>query len=138
MSYYKSACYWVSLVQFLLISSIFLILHNECVLISVEENTYAHSSIPESVRTLLHGLQVWPLELWKIQEQTWVPVTCDTDKHFPSPMGSSIFLLPSTLPTKGENEEDTLGSSAPGCIHPFLGLTLKDGLCVIGWWPFPK
>lgn len=84
------------------------------------------------------GLQVWPLELWKIQEQIWVPVTRDTDKHFPFPMGSRIFLLPPTLPTKGENEEDTLGSSARGCIHPFLGLTLKDGLCVTGWWPFPS
>lgn len=53
-------------------------------------------------------------------------------------MFTRIFLLPPTLPTKGGNEKDTLGSSAPGCIHPFLGLILKDGLCITGWWPFPN
>lgn len=88
------------------------------------------STPEESVRTLLHGAAVWPLELWKIREQIWVPVTCDTDT-FCSPERSGIlftgiFLLSPTLPIKGPR------------LHPFLGLTLKDGLCVTGRWPFPS
>lgn len=98
------------------------------------------SSTPEeSVRTLLHGAAVWPLEHWKIREQIWVPVTCDTDT-FCSPEGSGIlftgiFLLSPTLPIKGENKEEHTELLGPR-LHPFLGLTLKDGLCVTGRWPF--
>lgn len=77
MGHYKTSSFWVSLVLILSVSSNFLILHNECMLLSVEENLYpenghtcALSSILESVRTLLHGAAVWPLELWKIQSKS--------------------------------------------------------------------
>lgn len=41
------------------------------------------ASTPESVRALPHGAAVWPLELSKIQEQIWLPVTFDARLPFP-------------------------------------------------------
>lgn len=70
------------------------------------------SSMPESIRTLPHGAAVWPLELCKIQEQIWLPVTFDASDTFPVEDSLGPLADPNLYPLKGRLLSPRL--------HPFL------------------